>query len=279
MAELESHTQQQLKTLSAQREDVEILQTQRSSCLRFMRESIRTGSPGDVLKMKQGVVKQVRELVDTFDPNTLEPHEMVNTYFVPSVEMVTTCKKLGAICHASIPSTCTKAEKSIARFRFLSPINAKLLNAKLLNAELISRSTDKKTNCVVKERGKVGYEISYQPKVAGAHQLHVRVGGEEVAGSPFSVVKTTIDKLGTYVKTIEGRNSPCGVAFNKSGEAIVAEYISGVVSIFSPTGDKLLQTMDTRGTAVAWGDEGPLWCGSRRRRQHSGSGCRYLPTV
>ncbi len=72
MAELEGHIQQQLNTLSTQREEVEILQTQRS----ILRERIRTGSLGDVL------VEQVRDLVDTFDHKTLKPRETPNTYFM-----------------------------------------------------------------------------------------------------------------------------------------------------------------------------------------------------
>ncbi len=242
-AKLKDHTQKQLKTLSAQQKKVKILQTQRSSCLHFVRESIRTGSPGDVLKMKQGVMKQVRELVDTFDPKTLEPRETSNTCFVPSIEMAKSCKEFGDICHASIPSACTKAEKSTARFRFLSPISPIPPNA-----ELISRITRHTTKCVVKERGKGEYKISYQPTVGGAHQLHVRVG-KEVAGSFFPVaVKTPIDKLGTDVRTIAVKN-PFGVAVNKSGEVIVTDEVAGVVSIFSPTGNKL-RTLDTQGTAV-----------------------------
>ncbi len=118
MAKMEDHTQQQLKTLSAQRKEMEILQIERSSCLQFVRESFHTESPGDVLKMKQGVVKQVKELVDTFDPsldsrplsiekgrwdrgyfdpNTLVTRETANTYFVPSVEMVKSYQEFGAI--------------------------------------------------------------------------------------------------------------------------------------------------------------------------------------
>ena len=245
MAELEGHTQQQLKSLSAQREEVEILQTQRSSCLHFVRESIRTGSPGDVLKMKQGVVKQVRELVDTFDPNTLEPRETTNTCFVPSAQLVKDCKKYGALCCVNIPQKAIADQKVTAYCRFLSPKNSAPPEAKL-----ISKITDKATKCVVKERGKGEYEISYQLTVGGASELIVRVGGEEVAGSPFPVaVKTPIDKLGTVIKTINDLKKPFGVALNQAGEIIVAEHDAGIVSIFSPTGDKL-RTLDTRGTAV-----------------------------
>ncbi|XP_064384347.1 RING finger protein nhl-1-like [Halichondria panicea] len=256
MAELEGHTQQQLKSLSAQREEVEILQTQRSSCLHFVRESIRTGSPGDVLKMKQGVVKQVRELVDTFDPNTLEPRETTNTCFVPSAQLVKDYKVFGAIGTLSVTVTPTKRlnktrVQGSTSLRF-SNTNHQLIQIPSLNikAELISKSTNQTTNCVVKERGKGEYEISYQPTVGGASELIVKVGGEEVAGSPFPVaVKTPIDKLGTVIKTINDLKKPWGVALNQAGEIIVAEANAGIVSIFSPTGHEL-QTLDTRGTAI-----------------------------
>ena len=245
VAQLEGHTQQQLKKLSAQREEVEILQIQRESCVHFVRESICSGSPGDVLKMKAGVVKQVRELVDTFDPHTLEPHEQATISFTPSAQLVKDCQEFGDLCQVDLPHVSKLGVKSNANFGLLFPTKPLVIEA-----QLVSRLTDQTTKCVVTERGKGEYEISYQPTVGGAHQLHVRVGGEEVRGSLFPVtVKTPVDELGTVIKTIDGVNNPWGVAVNKSGEVIVAEYGAGCVSIFSATGDKL-RTLDTRGTAV-----------------------------
>ena len=245
VAQLEGHTQQQLKKLSAQREEVEILQTQRESCVHFVRESIRSGSQGDVLKMKAGVVKQVRELVDTFDPHTLEPCEQATTSFIPSAQLVKDCQEFGGLCHVDLPQVSKVGVKSTARIQIIAPTKQLVPEARL-----VSRLTDQSTKCVVTEQGKGEYEISYQPRVGGAHQLHMRVGGEEVRGSPFPVtVKTPVDKLGTVIKTIDGVKWPLGVAVNKSGEVIVAENGAGCVSIFSATGDKL-RTLDTRGTAV-----------------------------
>ncbi len=134
MAELENHTQQQLKTFSAQREEVKILQTQRNSCLHFVRESIRTGSPGDVLKMKQGVMKQVRELVDTFDPNTLEPRprETPNTCFVPSTQLVKDCKKFGIICTLSVTVTPTKRLDKTTRIQGTASLRFSNTNHQLI---------------------------------------------------------------------------------------------------------------------------------------------------
>ena len=245
MAQLEGHTQQQLKKLSAQREEVEILQTQRESCVHFVRESIRSGSPGDVLKMKAGVVKQVRELVDTFDPHTLEPCEQATTSFIPSAQLVKHCKEFGRLCHVDLPQVSKVGVKSTARIRVIAPTKQLVPEA-----QLVSRLTDQTTKCVVTERGKGEYKISYQPTVGGAHQLHVRVGGEEVRGSPFPVtVKTPVDKLGAVIKTIDGVEWPWGVAVNKGDEVIVAQSMAGCVSIYTATGDKL-RTLDTRGTAV-----------------------------
>ena len=242
VAQLEGHTQQQLKKLSAQREKVEILQTQCESCVHFVRESIRSGSPGDVLKMKAGVVKQVRELVDTFDPHTLEPCEQATTSFVPSAQLVKDCQEFGELCQVDLPKVSTVSVKSTARIRVIAPTKQLVPEA-----QLVSRLTDQTTKCVGTKRGKGEYEISYQPIVGGAHQLHVRVGGEEVSGSPFPVtVKTPIDKLGNVIVDVE---NPFGVAVNKSGEMIVAESEAGCVSIFSATREKLL-TLDTHGTAI-----------------------------
>ena len=117
-------------------------------------------------------------------------------------------------------------------------------------ANLVSRLTDQTMECVVTEQSNGVYEISCQPTVGGVYQLHVKVGGKEVRGSPLSVtVKTPIDKLGSVIKTIHGVHKPWGVAVNKSGEVIVAEAESGCVLIFNAMGDKI-KTLDTQGTAV-----------------------------
>ena len=111
VAQLEGHTQQQLKKLCAQREEVEILQTQRENCVHFVRESIRSGSPGDVLKMKAGVVKQVREPVHTFDPHTLEPCEQATTSFTRSCQLDKGCREFGKVCHIDLPHISIKYPK------------------------------------------------------------------------------------------------------------------------------------------------------------------------
>ena len=195
--------------------------------------------------MRAGVVKQVRELVDTFDPHTLEPCEQASNSFIPSAQLAKDCQEFGDLYSIDLPHDSRVGVKSVAKCQFL--FRSKPL---VPEARLVSRLTDQTTKCVVTEQDKGEYEISYQPIMGGAHQLHVKVGGEEVRGSPFPVtVNTPVDKLGTVFKTIDGVKKLWGVAVNKSGEMVVTETGADCVSIFSATGDKL-QTLDTQGTAV-----------------------------
>ena len=93
------------------------------------------------------------------------------------------------------------------------------------------------------------YEISYQATSRGRHQLHIKVEGEHIKGSPFPVtVNVPVQKLGTPIKTISGvKKEPWGVAVNQSGEIIVAESAGNCISIFSQAGEKL-RSFGTQGS-------------------------------
>ena len=105
--------------------------------------------------------------------------------------------------------------------------------------ELVSESSGEKIDCIVKKMENQ-YEISYQATSRGRHQLHIKVEGEHIKGSPFIVtVKLPVLKLGTPIKIISGVKDPWGVAVNQRGEIIVAEESGYCISIFSPTGEKL----------------------------------------
>ena len=69
-------TQAKLKGLAAQRDEMEIIQAQLSSCLNFVWESLETESQGDVLTMKRSIVKQVEELTRHFESQYRNRHEI-----------------------------------------------------------------------------------------------------------------------------------------------------------------------------------------------------------
>ena len=106
--------------------------------------------------------------------------------------------------------------------------------------EFVSEPSWVKIDCNVRKVMENQYDISYQPTGQGRHQLHIKVEGEHIKGSPFIVlVKLPVLKLGNPIKIISGVKQPWGVAVNQRGEIIVAESTGHCVSIFSPTGEKL----------------------------------------
>ena len=251
VGQMKQHIQTKRKNLAAQKDEVETVHTQLVSCLSFVRESLRTGSQGEVMKMKKAVVKQIKEMTDSFKPDMLPPCEPANVKFMTSPELTQACQQFGRLfLQQTSPEKCyatgkglVVAEPSERATAVLHVVDHKgkayITPVETLTCELVSNNTGTKINCSVKKIEASQYEISYQATSRGRHQLHIKVEGEHIKGSPFPVtVKLPVQKLGTQIKIIGGVNCPWGVAVNQKGEVIVAEGSEHCVSIFSPTGEK-----------------------------------------
>ena len=251
------------KNLAAQKDEVETVHIQLASCLSFVRESLRTGSQGEVMKMKKAVVKQIKEMTDNFKPDVLPPCEPANGKFVASSELASTCcQQFGEIyLQQASPEKCHATGKGLEVAKLgertttvLHVVDGKekacTTPVETLTCELVSEKADKKINCSVKTAASGQYEISYQATSRGRHQLHIKVEGVHIKGSPFPViVKLPVEKLGTPLKTITGLKGPWGVAISSKGNIIVAEKSSHCVSVFSPDGKKI-KSFDSPGLGL-----------------------------
>ena len=251
--QLHQVTQEKLKSLATQRDELETILAQLGSCLEFVRESLETSSQGEVLKMKMTIIKQVAELTATSQPDTFKPNEEADVKFISSSDMTTLCQTYG---HIGVPgrpdpSQCHATGKGIevAEVRQKSTVIVQANDYKgelckkdlaLLQCELVSELTGAVVRGNVRRRGESQYEISYQPTVKGKHQLLIKVENEHIRGSPFSVkVKLPIEKLGTPIRIIDGVQGPADLAFNTSGEMVVIEGAENCVTFFSLSGQRL----------------------------------------
>ena len=252
--QLQQFIQVKKKNLSAQKDEVETVHAQLASCLSFVRDSLRTGSQGEVMKIKKAIVKQIKEITDNFKPDMLPPCEPVNVNFIASPELIQACQQFGDVYVQKVsPEKCYAMGKGLEVAKTGERATAVLhvvdQKGKVFStlvetptSELISESTGEKIDCSVKKNEASGqYGISYQASSQGSrHQLHIKVEGEHIKGSPFPVtMKVPVQKLGIPIKTISGLKGPWGVAVNQSGEIIVAESSGHCISIFSPAGEKL----------------------------------------
>jgi tripartite motif-containing protein 2/3/tripartite motif-containing protein 71 len=105
-----------------------------------------------------------------------------------------------------------------------------------VTCQLMSELTGDVTKCLVQYIVMTNqFQIKYQATSQGRHQLHIKVEGEHIKGSPFTV--TVIRKIGTPIKIIDEMGAPQGIAFSQQNEKIVAEYGEHRITIISPSLD------------------------------------------
>ena len=103
ISQLHQLTQAKLKSLAAQRDQIETTQAQLSSCLHFMKENLKTGNQGEALMMKSTTVRQVKELTTTFQPDMLEPNTEADMIFSAIADFTAECQKFGIVYAAASP--------------------------------------------------------------------------------------------------------------------------------------------------------------------------------
>ena len=249
--QLHQITQSKLKALAVQRDKIETILAQLSSCLLFMGESLREANKDDALMMKTNTVNTVKELTTPFQPDILKPNTDADVIFSALVDLRSTCQDYGQVfaqgspdaskCHATGKGleVAVVGEKSTGILHAVNIGGMPCEEPIRLDCELLSEIIGTKASCSI-ERRQSQYEVSYQPTIKGRHQLHIRVEGQHIRGSPFSVaVKLPVEKIGTPILTISEVRSPCGVAINQRGEVVVSDWDSHCIHVFSPSGEKL----------------------------------------
>ena len=262
ISRLHQLTQRKLKDLAAERDQAETVHAQLSSCQDYMKQSIRTDRWGEALKMKTSVLKQVKELTTTVQPDALKPNTKADIVFSASADITNLCRWFGQVAIPSgshDPSNCHTTGKGLeagivgqTSTAILQACNSKgepcTEPVTSLECKLVSDLTGATaTGSFKKLEGQNRYEISYQPTIKGRHQLHISVQGQPIRDSPFHpAVTSSIMNLGVPIRTFAGVIAPWGIAINHKGEIVVSERGSGHISTYTPSGKKIC-TIDLKG--------------------------------
>ena len=252
MAEVDQIVGQTSKTLAAQRDHYQLSQTQLARCLEFVEESLRIGSPQEVLSMKKPVVERVQQMAKEFQPNHFQPGPEEIIHF--SHEKLTDVyKRFGKTKIVSIlPEKCYATGEGVER-AILGKVATFAVHTvdedgKMfedpnvpITAELVSHGGGATVKCQVARKEDHTYYLTYQPQSRGQHDLNVKVYGRPIKNSPFTVAvrKTAPDCQGIHVKSITSLNTPCYLAVTEEGHIVVAECIKHCVTVFDSDGHKL----------------------------------------
>ena len=253
ISQLHQATQNKLKKLATQKDQIETTQAQLSSCLHFLRESLNSHvNQGSALMMKSTTLRQVEELT-TFQLDTLKPTTEADLIFSTTPGITEECHKFGQIlavgppdpskCHASgmgVEMAAVDIKSSVVLHPLSTSAQPCKISADCISCELVSEVTGTKTTGTIDEIGETQYMINYRPTFKGRHQLQLKVKGRHISGSPFVVpVRAPMETLSDPIHNITGIKEPFGIAINKIGEIIVSDFSRDCVSIFSSSGEKL----------------------------------------
>ena len=253
MGELDMLTQQKLKSLAAQRDQVEITQVKLTSCLEYAEGGLQTGTESEVLAIKAPVIKRIEQISAEFDPDTIQPETRANVMLTTDEKELVerTCRSYLEVADdqsVSIKKSTVDGD-GLTAAEVGETANLKLCvntctgqpceqEAQILATITHSQSKRPIRGAVKKENHR--YKISYCPRERGRHELTVTINGRAVRGSPFSVVVMPSPRqLGKPSKVIGELNSPWSVTVNSKQQIIVAESGSGQTTIFNNRFEKI----------------------------------------
>ena len=260
IGQLDQITQNKLKLLAAQKDEIELLQTQLSSCLEYVEGSLKTGSEVEILAMKAPVIKQIQGITTDINPDSLVPQQRANMRLVPDdAEQI--CRRYGKVVGGGIdPTKCYATGDGLkaATIGKEATVTVHTVNTegrkcqepvKDLTAELVFCKDGTVAKCCVKQEGKSVYGIRYQPVTRGKHQQHITIKGKQTKGSPHAVaVRRPPLDLVNPIRTIGNLRHPWGIATDSEGRIIVVEKKAHCVSIFTSEGMKI-RSFGSKGTA------------------------------
>ena len=83
------------------------------------------------------------------------------------------------------------------------------------------------------------YEMNITPEIKGRHYLHIKIGDQEICGSPFSILVKAPRTIGTLLSTISDVHKPWRIVINHKGQIVVIEHDKHCISVLSVDGEKI----------------------------------------
>ena len=272
VGELDMLTQQKLKSLAAQRDQVEITQVKLTSCLEYAEGGLQTGTECEVLAMKAPVLKRIEQISAEFDPDTIQPETeadlTVTTDNKPHLKqdcrefLAITDDKFFSLENSHITGVGLKGartgKKKTITFYVKTRQNKEYKDKLNLKAELEHIKSKDRVQCEKVKQHNGQHKINYRPVKRGKHELHLTVDGNPVRGSPFPIAVTpSAQSLNKPVRVLRGLDHPRGTAINSKGQMIVVQGNGTCVSVLTPEGEKI-RTFGSKGSengqlSNAWG--------------------------
>ena len=256
---LYSITEKKLCVLESQRDQVSSARAQLGSYVDLIRDSLCTGSEGKVVQLKKSVEEDVKELSSTFGEDLFTPSTNVDVVFSASPDITKIFLEYGSVVATGLPDpmhchiteglrTVNLGDHLTATVEAVNRYGKRCTKPVLCECELTSNITNSVVIGTAVQNEEGLYQLTCRPVVKGKHQLHVRIEGEAIRGSPYGVevILPEVD-IGSHILTIKSIEAPKGIVVSRQREIVVTEMSLHCVSVFNLKGVKL-RSFGTRGS-------------------------------
>ena len=256
IATVENQTKSSLESLKAKGSEIQHQVNVTESSLEEADNLLKRSTTAEVVQLKKSL-QTIFDRVDQTEPIVYDPSSLQTFVFVENKKMldIVNGEEIGVLEEAFR----TKASESLAEGEGLKEgtvARKAQFNLTTRNAErkqgynerdsvTVEIKDDQGQECVTEVRvddNKNGtYKITYYPRVQGTFKLLVKVNGEHISCSPFTVILKPfqVKPVLSFGKKGSGEgmfNNPMGVAVTAKDEILVADNQNHRVQVFDSNG-------------------------------------------
>ena len=247
---------QKEKALRVQLEEVEYAQAEVVS-MKELKDAIEKSSDQEALSAKKQVIDRMQQITDKFDKLNTDPLQSATMEFVPSKESFPQFGQLfthidpGACEVVNLPNHITVGEE--LKFSIITKYcngSQCSIGGSEVSVQLES-NTGEVRSAQVRDNNDGSYMASFVAQQVGEVKLSVSINGQQIKGSPYSVVvQSDYSRVGKPSKIVNNDGNmgePWGIAFGMNGMWAVADYSKHCVYIFDEQ-DQLIRKIGNHGS-------------------------------
>ena len=250
---------QKVKAVTTQMEEVALMQAELMS-MKELTDALEQSSDQEALSAKKQVTDRVQQLTNKYSKLNIEPVKSATMDFLPTKEPFPVFGHLFAYVDPHTSEVINLMQHTTVGKKVEFTIMTKYRNGGTcisggsqvcVQLKLFTRTGDV-TAGEVRDNRDGSYVASFVAEQVGEAKLSVSIDGEQIKGSPYSIVVQgrnyqAIDKPSKIVNNNGSMGEPWSVAFGKNGLWAVADRSNHCVYIFHEN-DQLVRKFGSKGS-------------------------------
>ena len=250
---------QKQKALRVQLGEVEYAQAEVLS-MKELKDAIEKSSDQEALSAKKQVIDRMQQITDKFNKLNIDPVQSATMEFVPSKESF---PQFGQLFTHIDPGAC-EVVNLLNRIKVGKELKFSIITkyhngsqCSIGGSEVsvqLECNTGEVRSAQVKDNNDGSYMASLVAQQVGEVKLSVSINGQQIKGSPYSLVVlqcvdyTRVGKPSKIVNNDDNMGEPWGIAFGKNGMWAVADCSKHCVYIFDEK-DQLIRKVGNQGSS------------------------------